>query len=327
MNAQKTGLFISDLRKEKGMTQKQLAEALFVSDKAVSRWETGRGFPEISILERIGEVLNVSTAELIKGERIEGSVSVSEIKNVVDESADLAKRYIDRNRLRYTLSGLLSGMIILLMLVVHLNSPVYFDDPDAVVKIETLADDRIIALIDEKVSGFEVDECRSPEGLHYYTLMCYSTKWDKWFGNRKEKIAVFADKEDIDFISYAPGKQGDVILYKAHELDFAGMETLPRLIYNGWIVLGIIATAVTGILYLLNRKKYSGEIIFKIMLLPLSFTLSMIMVLWGRFDEVYNAAYYFSFIILLTILIYALMRLIYRILREQHHKRNNDNKI
>lgn len=322
MNAQKTGSFISGLRKEKRMTQKQLADALFVSDKAVSRWETGRGFPEISILEKIGEVLGVSAAELIKGERISGPVSESEVKDVVDESTDLARKYIDRNRLRYTLSGLLTGIVILLILMVHLNSPMYFNDPDGVVKIEKLNDGRIIALIDEKVSGFDIDEYESSEGYHFCTLMCYSTKWDQFFGRRKEKIAVFGDQKDIGLISYAPGKQGDVILYRSHELDFAGMETLPRLIYNGWIILGIILTALTGILYLLFRKRYFGRVMQKIMLLPLSFTISMLAVLWGRFDEVYNALYYFSFIALLTILIYALMLMICKIIRKQPHKTN-----
>lgn len=327
MNAQKTGSFISELRKAKGMTQKQLADALFVSDKAVSRWETGRGFPEISILEKISDVLDVSVAELIKGERISGSLSESEVKDVVDQSTDLARRYIDRNRIRFILSGLLAGMIILLMLVIHLNSPIYFDDPATIVKIETLDDGKVIALIDGKVSGYDIEECKSPEGDHYYTLMCYSTKWDQWFGKKKEKIAVFGNQSDIDFISYAPGKEGDVILYKTHGLDFAGVQTLPRLIYNGWIVLGIVLTAAVGVLYLLNRKRYSGEIFLKIMFLPLSFVLSMLMVLWGNFDEVYNALYYFSFVVLLTIFIYVLMLTIRKIIREQRPETNAENKI
>ena len=327
MNAQKTGSFISELRKEKGMTQKQLADALFVSDKAVSRWETGRGFPEISILEKISDVLDVSAAELIRGERINGSMSESEVRDVVAQSTDLARRYIDRNRIRYILSGLLAGMIILLTLVVHLNSPLYFDDPVSIVKIETLDDGRIIALIDEKVSGYDIDECESPEGGHYYTLMCYSTKWDQWFGKRKEKIVVFGNQDDIDFISYAPGREGDVILYKTHELDFAGMETLPRLIYNGWIVLGTVLTAAAGALYLFCRKSYLGKIMLKITFLPLSFVLSMLIVLWGSSDEVYNALYYFSFIALLTIFIYVLLMMICRIIREKLHDANVGNKI
>lgn len=327
MNAQKTGSFISELRKEKGMTQKQLADALFVSDKAVSRWETGRGFPEISILEKISDVLDVSAAELIRGERINGSMSESEVRDVVAQSTDLARRYIDRNRIRYILSGLLAGMIILLTLVVHLNSPLYFDDPVTIVKIETLDDGRIIALIDEKVSGYDIDECESPEGGHYYTLMCYSTKWDQWFGKRKEKIVVFGNQGDIDFISYAPGREGDVILYKTHELDFAGMETLPRLIYNGWIVLGTVLTAAAGALYLFCRKSYLGKIMLKITFLPLSFVLSMLIVLWGSSDEVYNALYYFSFIALLTIFIYVLLMMICRIIREKLHDANVGNKI
>lgn len=327
MNAQKTGSFISELRKEKGMTQKQLADALFVSDKAVSRWETGRGFPEISILEKISDVLDVSVAELIKGERISGSLSESEVKDVVDQSTDLARRYIDRNRIRFILSGLLAGMIILLMLVIHLNSPIYFDDPATIVKIETLDDGKVVALIDGKVSGYDIEECKSPEGDHYYTLMCYSTKWDQWFGKRKEKIVVFGNQGDIDFISYAPGREGDVILYKTHELDFAGMETLPRLIYNGWIVLGTVLTAAAGALYLLCRKSYLGKIMLKITFLPLSFVLSMLIVLWGSSDEVYNALYYFSFIALLTIFIYVLLMMICRIIREKLHDANVENKI
>jgi transcriptional regulator with XRE-family HTH domain len=53
MDAKTTGQFISFLRKEKGMTQKQLSEKLNVSDKAISRWETGRGFPDIESLQAL----------------------------------------------------------------------------------------------------------------------------------------------------------------------------------------------------------------------------------------------------------------------------------
>ena len=53
MNAEKTGEFIRNLRKEKNITQQELAEMLNVSDKAVSRWETGRGFPDIGNLEAV----------------------------------------------------------------------------------------------------------------------------------------------------------------------------------------------------------------------------------------------------------------------------------
>ena len=49
------GAFLSQLRKEKGLTQKQLADRLFVSDKAVSRWECGNGFPDINQLQPLSE--------------------------------------------------------------------------------------------------------------------------------------------------------------------------------------------------------------------------------------------------------------------------------
>lgn len=69
MDLQKTGQSISSLRKEHGWTQKDLAERVGVTDKAVSRWETGRGSPDVSYLTALADVLEVSISELVLGER------------------------------------------------------------------------------------------------------------------------------------------------------------------------------------------------------------------------------------------------------------------
>lgn len=71
MDHQKTGFFIAALRREKGWTQKELAERLGVTDKAVSRWETGKGMPDVSLLKPLSETLGVSVNELLAGEAIE----------------------------------------------------------------------------------------------------------------------------------------------------------------------------------------------------------------------------------------------------------------
>lgn len=65
----KFGKFIKQLRAEKNMTQKQLAEKLFITDKAVSKWERGLSLPDISLLENIAEIFDVSVSELVNGER------------------------------------------------------------------------------------------------------------------------------------------------------------------------------------------------------------------------------------------------------------------
>ena len=66
-----TGSFIKQLRKEKDMTQKQLADLLHITDRAVSKWERGVCAPDISLLEPLAEILEVSIVELIRGERAE----------------------------------------------------------------------------------------------------------------------------------------------------------------------------------------------------------------------------------------------------------------
>lgn len=69
MDNEKTGKLIRTLRTEKGITQKELAEKIQVSNAAVSKWENGHGFPDISLLEPLAEALDISIAELVSGER------------------------------------------------------------------------------------------------------------------------------------------------------------------------------------------------------------------------------------------------------------------
>ena len=70
MNQYVTGAIIKELREKSKLTQLQLAEKLGVSDKTVSKWETGKGYPDITLLEPIAEVFSVSVTELISGNTI-----------------------------------------------------------------------------------------------------------------------------------------------------------------------------------------------------------------------------------------------------------------
>ncbi len=71
IDKEKFGALISTLRKEKGYTQKELAQQLYVSDKAVSKWETGNSIPDTSLLIPLAELLGVSVTELLMCERME----------------------------------------------------------------------------------------------------------------------------------------------------------------------------------------------------------------------------------------------------------------
>lgn len=70
MDYDKIGKFIAASRKEKGLTQNELAEKLNITDRAVSRWERGKGCPDISLLEDLSKILDVSIIELLKGKKI-----------------------------------------------------------------------------------------------------------------------------------------------------------------------------------------------------------------------------------------------------------------
>lgn len=76
MNQYVTGTTIKELREKNKITQVQLVEKLGVSDKTVSKWETGKGYPDITLLEPIADALRVSVAELITGNPVRMSKEI-----------------------------------------------------------------------------------------------------------------------------------------------------------------------------------------------------------------------------------------------------------
>ncbi|BCN31021.1 helix-turn-helix domain-containing protein [Anaeromicropila herbilytica] len=77
-----TGKMIKELREKKSLTQKQLADQLQISDKAVSKWETDRGLPDIGLISNLAEALGVSVAELLLGEVTENQNRSANMKKM-----------------------------------------------------------------------------------------------------------------------------------------------------------------------------------------------------------------------------------------------------
>ncbi|MCR5600434.1 MAG: helix-turn-helix domain-containing protein [Ruminococcus sp.] len=98
MDQIKIGKFISQMRKEKGLTQKQLGEELLISDKTVSKWETGKGLPEVSLMLPLCEKLGINVNELLTGERIPDEdykkKAEENIMNIMREKEENIKKII-----------------------------------------------------------------------------------------------------------------------------------------------------------------------------------------------------------------------------------------
>lgn len=312
MNTEKTGQFIAELRKEKHFTQAQLAEEIMVSDKAISRWETGRGFPDIDNLEALSECLDISIAELIKGERITEPVSGEELKSISSDSLSLTRMFVTRRKYWNLLLGFVLGLLIVIIAVIHMLSPIYISGPENALTIEELSDGSIVAVLDEKVSGYETDRITDPySGNSQAFIGCYRTRWDQFTGKRGETLVKIGKKDEVDEVYYYPADDGDVLIYgEKSDGEDGGVVTLPRLVYNYWLIIGFLFSVAGVIIYVVNRRKYYAEKILKAALLPISFTAAIPLCLLGRFGEIYNASYYFTGILLLTAAIYLALRLL-----------------
>ena len=117
MNNEKTGMLIAQIRKEKGLTQKQFADRIGVSNATISKWETAKGFPDISLIEPLAEVLDISVSEIIAGERLESSPKTDDIiSDLVDISIN------EQNRKKKIYNWIIAITVAILYLIINGNT-------------------------------------------------------------------------------------------------------------------------------------------------------------------------------------------------------------
>ena len=122
MNYDKIGKFIQEKRKEKNLTQKELANKLGVTDRAVSKWERGVGCPDVSILEILSKELDCSILEILKGRKIENEIiKVTEADDYVKDSMNLSKQTTKEKIISYINKALVTTIIFIFLLLSYLN--------------------------------------------------------------------------------------------------------------------------------------------------------------------------------------------------------------
>ena len=118
MDQEAVGKFIAALRKEKDMTQEQMGERLGVSQRTVSRWETGKNMPDISLLSAIGELLDVSVTELLQGKRLDDTISRQE---AADSNRSLIALALRKRSSKSLITALLATIVTLTCMIALYN--------------------------------------------------------------------------------------------------------------------------------------------------------------------------------------------------------------
>ena len=116
MEQEMIGKFISSCRKEKGLTQMQLAEKLNITNRAVSKWETGKCMPDYSIIESLCTELNTTLAELMNGEEDDKSIHTYDNEQIVE----MMKEMQELKKAKITFTGYILIIVGIVMLTLSL---------------------------------------------------------------------------------------------------------------------------------------------------------------------------------------------------------------
>ena len=134
MDQQKIGKFILELRKEKNMTQQELATKIGVTDRAVSKWENGRGLPDLSLLVPLCKILEISINELLSGKKLDKKDYKEKLEENIMNTIDYTDKKIKRTKKIFT--AILSIFLIFIITILSMfgvdvnrmrnNKPVIF---------------------------------------------------------------------------------------------------------------------------------------------------------------------------------------------------------
>jgi len=201
MDYQKVGLLIATLRKEKGLTQKELADKLRITDRAVSKWERGLGCPDVSLLDDLSRILDVSILEILKGRRLDKD-EIANNKNII-ESMNYSKESIKNKIKRYCniISITIIIMISLIILFLNLKS-IYYMNKTYISDLGNVEDEKLFDKVQQNINTI-----KNNQGIYsdeeYKKILTFTTNLEKKLDIEKDKYYASKDtytyKEILEF--------------------------------------------------------------------------------------------------------------------------------
>ena len=175
MNQRKTGEFLKRLRKDKGLSQEQLAEHFYVSSRTVSRWETGSNMPDVDTLIELADFYDVDIREIIDGERKNDNMD-EETKNTLKKVAEYATEETKKRKER--LRTMLAGSTVLMLVCYMLFGSEHKG------RLNGIVPDSVCSAIMSFTVGFSV------AALVLYALHCLGAfdKIGQWKKNRRGNV-------------------------------------------------------------------------------------------------------------------------------------------
>ena len=222
MDTKKIGAFLKQCRKEKNLTQEQLAEKFGVSARTVSRWETGINMPDLSILVQLAEYYDVEMRELLDGER--SQTMNKEMKETLDKVAvyeEWAKRKaLKAGNLAFASMFVISVLAIIIQMLLTVD-------------IRLVLGETATALVG---------------GILYASIMVYNGIWDKCL---PKSATIWRD-----FLTSVICAGIFTVIYGVCLFRMGATETqITRLAFEFWIGITIVAFIILRILTFINRKK------------------------------------------------------------------------
>ena len=133
MNQEKIGGFLKELRKQKGLTQQQIAEKFNVSNRTISRWENGNNMPDLDILIEISDYYEVDLREILNGERKSDNMD-KEIKETVLQAVDYTNTETERYNKRVRICNGIALFLVLSYTLIKDTS--FYDNPSVMAALD-----------------------------------------------------------------------------------------------------------------------------------------------------------------------------------------------
>ena len=222
MDTKKIGAFLKQCRKEKNLTQEQLAEKFEVSARTVSRWETGINMPDLSILVQLAEYYDVELRELLDGER--SQTMNKEMKETLDKVA-VYEEWVKQKALKAGNLAFASMFVIGVLAII--------------IQMLLMVDTRLV--LGEIVTVLV-------GGILYVAIMVYNGIWDKCL---PKSAAIWRN-----FLTSVICAGIFTVIYGICLFRMGATETqITRLAFEFWIGITIVAFIILRILTFINRKK------------------------------------------------------------------------